>query len=340
MLLLPNYSEVTPQDVSLRTTLCGKISLDIPVLSSPMDTVTESRMLIALGRLGGLGIIHKNLSIDEQAAQLKEALDAGVQAAAAVGVGSDFELRVETLAKLHPTAICIDSAHGHTKNILQCTRHIKERHPSIPLIVGNVVTYEGASALFEVGADSVKVGVGPGSICTTRIMSGVGMPQLSAIFECSKAAKEYGRTIIADGGIRHGGDIVKALAAGASAVMMGSILAGTEESAGELIEIDGKQYKTYRGMGSLKSMARGSATRYGQSSQPRTSQKLVPEGVEGFIPYAGSVENVLFQLLGGLRAGCGYLGASTIELLQQKARFISISTAAVKESHPHTILLK
>lgn len=314
--------------------------MEIPVLSAPMDTVTESKMLIALGRLGGLGILHRNLSIEDQAAQLKEALDAGVKAAAAVGFGPDFESRVRTLAKLHPTALCIDSAHGHTKNILECTRYIKEHYPEIPLIVGNVVTYEGASALFQAGADSVKVGVGPGSICTTRIMSGVGMPQLSAIFECAKAAREFERTIIADGGIRNGGDVVKALAAGASAVMMGSFLAGAEESAGELIEIENKRYKVYRGMGSLRSMMRGSAARYGQSNLQKSPEKLVPEGVEGLIPYAGEVENLLYQLLGGLRAGCGYLGASDIDMLQQKARFVSISAAAVKESHPHTIVIK
>lgn len=340
VLLLPNYSEVTPQDVSLRTTLTEGLSLDIPVLSAPMDTVTESRLLIALGRLGGLGVLHRNLTIAQQAEHLKIALDAGVKAAAAVGFGADFEERVAALALLNPTAICIDSAHGHTKNILQSTRYIHEHYPHIPLIAGNVATYEGAKALFEAGAHVVKVGMGSGSICTTRIMSGVGVPQLSAIAECARAAREFQRTIIADGGLRNSGDIVKAIAAGASAVMMGSLLAGTDESVGDTVEHEGKLYKSYRGMGSVKSMVEGSATRYGQSYTKGDQKKLVPEGVEGLIPSRGSLADWLHQILGGLRSGCGYLGARSIEELQENARFIRITSASMTESHPHTIVLK
>lgn len=340
VLLLPNYSEITPQDVKLDTELSAGISLNIPILSAPMDTLTESAMLIALGSLGGMGILHRNLSIDDQAGQLKIALDAGVKAAAAVGYGNDFENRVKALAKLNPTAICIDSAHAHTKNILQATRYIKLNYPHLSLIAGNVATYNGAKALFEAGADVVKVGMGSGSICTTRIMSGVGVPELSAIVECSLAAREFNRTIIADGGLRNSGDIVKALAAGASAVMLGSLLAGTNESVGDIIEHEGQQFKIYRGMGSVQSMIKGSATRYSQNYSPDETQKLVPEGVEGLVPSRGPLKEWLHQILGGLRSGCGYIGSANIQELQDKAQFIKITSASIVESHPHTIILK
>ena len=340
VLLLPNYSEITPKDVDLTTELAPGIGLQIPILSAPMDTVTESNMLIALGTLGGLGILHRNLSIDEQAKQLKIALDANVKAGAAVGFGADFENRVSTLAKLNPTTICIDSAHAHTKNILDAARHIKKHYPHIPLIAGNVATYEGAKALFEAGADVVKVGMGSGSICITRVMSGVGVPQLSAILECARAAREFNRCIISDGGIRTSGDVVKALAAGASAVMLGSLLAGTDESVGELVEIDNRLYKSYRGMGSVQSMTQGSATRYGQEYSKGDKKKLVPEGVEGLIAHRGALKEWLHQILGGLRSGCGYLGVANIRELQQKAQFVTISTAGMAESHPHTIVQK
>lgn len=339
VLLLPNYSEVTPPDVNVSANLSNQVSLDIPVLSSPMDTLTESNMLIALGKLGGLGIIHRNLSIEEQARQLKIALDAGVKAGAAVGYGHDFEERVKALAQHNPTVICIDSAHGHTKNIINATRFIKKHYPHIPVISGNVATYEGAKALFDAGADIVKVGMGSGSICTTRIMSGVGVPQLSAIFDCVKAARECGKSIIADGGLRNSGDIVKALAAGASAVMLGSLLAGTDESVGELIEYQNSKYKSYRGMGSVQAMAKGSATRYGQNYSHGEIQKLVPEGVEGLVPSKGPLKDCLHQILGGVRSACGYLGASNIVELQKKARFIKITQASMTESRPHTITL-
>jgi len=340
VLLLPCYSEVVPKDVRLNTSLSLGLNLDIPILSAPMDTVTEYNMLIALGNLGGMGVIHRNLSIESQAEQLKKALDFGVKAAAAVGVGSDFEGRVNTLAKLKPTAICIDSAHGHTKNILQAVKYIKQHHSTIPLIAGNVATYEGAKALFEAGVDIVKVGMGSGSICTTRIMSGVGVPQLSAINDCVRAAREFNRTIIADGGIRTSGDIVKAIAAGASAVMVGSLIAGTDESVGDLVEFEEKKYKVYRGMGSLHSMEKGSATRYGQDYNLGDEQKLVPEGVEGLLLSRGSLKNCLYQILGGLRSGCGYVGAQDIQSLQKNAKFITITSASNIESHPHTIFLK
>ncbi|MBA3238986.1 MAG: IMP dehydrogenase [Parachlamydiaceae bacterium] len=340
VLLLPKYSEITPQEVCLETVLFSDLTLKIPILSAPMDSLTESGMLLALGKLGGMGVLHRNLSIHEQASQLKIALDAGINASAAVGFGPDFEERVSTLAKLNPSAICIDSAHAHTKNILQATRFIKQHYPHLSLIAGNVATYEGAKALFEAGADLVKVGMGSGSICTTRIMSGVGVPALSAIVDCAKAAREFNRTLIADGGIRNSGDIVKAIAAGASAVMLGSLLAGTDESVGDIIEHDGHYYKAYRGMGSVHSMVNGSANRYGQNYTAGEAQNLVPEGVEGLIPSRGPLKEWVHQILGGIRSGCGYTGADSIKALQEKAQFITITTASFAESHPHTIVLK
>jgi IMP dehydrogenase len=337
VLLLPNYSEVMPLETDISTCLCEGLSLQIPILSAPMDTVTEVDMLVALGTLGGLGIVHRNLSIDDQVGQLENALKQNVKAGAAVGIGSDFVMRVSALAALNPTILCIDSAHGHTKNVIDGVRYIKDNFPHIPLIAGNVATYEGAKALFDAGADVVKVGMGPGSICTTRIMSGMGVPQLTAVMEGARAARECHKHIIADGGIKTSGDIVKALAAGASTVMLGSMLAATDVSPGELIDIDGKAFKTYRGMGSLKSMQKGSAARYGQVANVGKPSKLVPEGVEGLIPYRGTLEQHLHQQLGGLRAGLAYLGATNIQELQAKARFIRITSAGRAESHPHSI---
>lgn len=339
VLLLPNYSEITPPEVILKSLISNNLYIDIPIISAPMDTVSEAAMLIAIGNLGGFGILHRNLSIDEQTQQLQQALNAGVKAGAAVGVGPDLLPRVKALAACSPTALCIDSAHGHTKNVIDAIRTIKSICPHLPLIAGNVATYEGAKALFDAGADTVKVGMGPGSICTTRIMSGMGAPQLSALIEAARAAHECGKHIIADGGIRTSGDIVKALAAGASTVMLGSLLAGTEEAPGEIIEFNNTKYKAYRGMGSVKAMSKGSAARYGQEYKEGETAKLVPEGVEGLIPYRGSVEHHLHQLLGGLRSGLAYLGAQNLQELNEKARFIRISPASMVESHPHTITL-
>lgn len=338
VLLLPNYSDVTPPETVLETELCKGLTLRIPIISAPMDTVTEEAMLISIGRLGGLGILHRNMSVEEQARQLASAVSLHVVAGAAVGVGNDLSERVERLASSSASVICLDSAHGHTKHVIEAVRKIKARFPDIPLIAGNIATYEGARDLFEAGADIVKVGMGPGSICTTRIMSGMGVPQLSAIHEAARAAKLYGRTIIADGGIRSSGDMVKALAAGASAVMLGSLLAGTDEAAGETRVVSGTKMKTYRGMGSTSSMARGSAARYGQVLEIGSLKKLVPEGVEGAVRATGPLEDHLHQLLGGLRSGLAYLGARNILELQEKARFIPISRAALSESHPHSIL--
>lgn len=339
VLLLPNYSEIMPAEACVDASLCPTIELKMPILAAPMDTVTEGAMLVAIGQEGGLGLIHRNLTIAEQSAQLAAALALTSQAGAAVGVGSDLAERTSELVRSGVTLLCVDSAHGHTKNVMDAIAFIKKAYPHVPLMAGNIATYEGARALFEAGVDIVKVGMGPGSICTTRIMSGMGVPQLSALAEASRAAQEFGRTVIADGGIKASGDIVKALAAGASAVMLGSLLAGTEESPGQLVEMNGKSFKTYRGMGSVAAMAQGSAARYGQSCK-EGNHKLVPEGVEGYVPYRGRLEDHLRQLIGGVRSGMAYLGARTIAELQEKARFIRISPASMLESHPHSILTK
>lgn len=339
VLLLPNYSEVTPSKTDLTTKLTNKISLGIPIVASPMDTVCESTMAIALGNLGGYGIIHRNLPIEGQANQLKEAQKAGVKAGAAVGVGADFADRVAALVKTGATEICVDSAHGHTRHVIEATKLIKKKYPNVQVISGNVATYDGAKALFLAGADAVKVGMGPGSICTTRVISGMGVPQLTAVAEAVRAAKEFKRHIIADGGVRASGDIVKALAIGASAVMLGSLLAGCDEAPGEVVQLNDKLYKTYRGMGSIAAMKHGSATRYGQKWEKGKTKQLIAEGVEGLVAHRGPLEEHIHQLIGGIRAGMGYLGAATIGELQKKARFIKITNASLIESHPHSLIV-
>ncbi|KKU87328.1 MAG: IMG dehydrogenase/GMP reductase family protein [Candidatus Beckwithbacteria bacterium GW2011_GWC2_47_9] len=326
VLLLPNYSEVTPS----RTDLEDKI----PIIASPMDTVCEKEMALALGKLGGYGIIHRNLPIVKQADQIAWVLKQKVNCGAAVGVGPDFEERVKALINAGAKEICVDSAHGHTKHVIEAIRRIKTFHPGVEIIAGNVATYEGAKDLFNAGADVVKVGMGPGSICTTRIMSGMGVPQLTAVIDCVRAAKKYKKKIIADGGIKTSGDIVKALAAGADSVMLGSLLAGTDEAPGKLVTIKGKKFKTYRGMGSSAAMKLGSASRYGQE---KAAKKFVSEGVEGLVEYQGKLAEVVFQLIGGLRSGMAYLGAKNLRELKQKAKFIQISPAAWAESKPHSL---
>lgn len=337
VLLLPNYSEVTPSKTDVATRLTDKISLKLPIIASPMDTVCESPMAIALGKLGGLGIIHRNLPITTQATQIAEVKTAGVLAAGSVGTGTDLEERVEALVTAGADIICLDSAHGHTKHVIEAIELIKSKYPEITLIAGNVATYEGARDLFAAGADSVRVGMGPGSICTTRVMSGMGVPQLTAVIEGVRAAKETGKTIIADGGIRMSGDITKALAAGATTIMLGSLLAGTDEAPGEVTEINGKMYKNYRGMGSIGAMSKGSATRYGQ--QGKQEKDMVAEGVEGLINYRGPLTDHINQLIGGLRAGMAYLGAANLEELSQKAKFIKITQSSLIESHPHSLVI-
>ncbi len=339
VLLTPNYSEVTPSKTDVSSSLTNSIQLKIPIVASPMDTVCEDRMAIAIAKLGGYGIIHRNLSIEEQAKQLKKVMEKGHEAGVAVGIGSDFEKRIKSLAKCGANEICIDSSHGHTKHVIDGVKHIKKNYPKIEIIAGNVATYEGARDLFKAGAAAVKVGMGPGSICTTRIMSGMGVPQLTAVIEGVRAADQFGGCIIADGGIKNSGDIAKALAAGASTVMLGSLLAKTDKSPGEILDINGRKYKSYRGMGSIKAMKNGSAERYGQDVAS-DEKKFVPEGVDALVEYVGTLEDHIYQLVGGLKSSLAYLGAKNLAEFRKKANFVRITSAGWQESKPHSIYLK
>jgi IMP dehydrogenase len=305
-----------------------------------MDTVTEARMAIEIGRLGGFGIIHRNFSIGDQIEQVKLAQKARVQFGAAVGPGTGFEEKVDALVKAGVKCLCVETANAFTGLGIKATKYIADKYPAIELISGNVATYEGAKALFEAGADALRVGMGPGSICTTRVMSGMGVPQLSAVVECARAAREAGKRVIADGGIKTSGDIVKALAGGASTVMLGSLLAGTAEAPGTVVQIDGKLYKSYRGMGSVAAMKMGSASRYGQKWSPGKTKDLVPEGVEGLVEDRGKLQDHLHQLVGGLKAGMSYLGAGTLDELYESARFIKITGSGLYESRPHSIVME
>ena len=458
VLLVPQFSSVIPNDVNLATNLTKKIRLNIPLMSAGMDTVTEHRMAIAMARQGGIGVIHKNMSIQQQAEEvdkvkrsefgvisdpfslspehtladadklmakfrisgvpitengklvgiitnrdlkfetdyskkIKESMTSEnlitaregitleeakeilgrarkeklpivdenfnlkglitikdiekqikypnaakdsqgrLRCAAAVGVTPDITDRVDELVKAKVDAIVIDTAHGHSENVLKTFKMIKEKNPDLDVIAGIVATKSGTKAMIDMGVDAVKIGIGPGSICTTRIVAGIGVPQITAVMEAYDAAREAGIPVIADGGIKYSGDITKALAAGANVCMMGSLFAGTDEAPGEFEIYQGRKYKVYRGMGSIAAMENGSKDRYFQAN----AKKLVPEGVEGRVAYKGSIEDTVFQLLGGLRAGMGYCGAATIEELHDKAEFVKISAASLRESHPHDI---
>ncbi len=460
VLLIPAESNVLPADIDLHTRLTRKITLNIPVVSAAMDTVTESRMAIALAREGGLGIIHKNMSIGAQAEQvdmvkrsengvitnpfflgpghtlaeadelmakyrisgvpicdngkligiitnrdmkfetdmsqlidnvmtkdnlvtapegttLQEAREilrrhkieklpivdsenhlkglitikdidkaqvypnsardekGRLMVGAAIGATADVLDRVAALVEAGADVLCLDSAHGHSQNILNTVKRIKSLYPDVQLIAGNVATAEGTRALIEAGADCVKIGIGPGSICTTRVVAGIGVPQITAVYDAARVAAEYDVPIIADGGIKFSGDIAKAIAAGGNVVMLGSLLAGCEESPGDTEVYQGRQFKVYRGMGSLGAMACGSKDRYFQQN----NKKLVPEGVEGRVPYKGPVADTIYQMMGGLRAGMGYCGCATIDELRTKAQFTQITAAGLRESHPHDIYI-
>lgn len=458
VLLVPAASDVLPHEVELGTQLTETIHLNIPMISSGMDTVTESKMAIAMARQGGLGVIHKNMTIEEQAGEVdkvkrsehgiivdpiylspqnllseaenlmskyaisgipitehgklvgiitnrdmrfesdlskmigdcmtrehlvtapvgtsletaKELLrqhrieklplvdsqgmlkglitikdiekatkypnsakdsDGRLLVGAAVGVSKDLYDRMDALVAANVDVIIVDTAHGHSAGVLRTLKDIKAAYPHMPVIAGNVATASGTEALIEVGADAVKVGIGPGSICTTRIIAGIGVPQITAVYEAAKIGRRYGVPIIADGGIKYSGDIAKAIAAGANCVMMGNILAGTEESPGETVIYQGRSYKVYRGMGSLGAMKLGSKDRYFQSE----AKKLVPEGIEGRVPYKGTLADTIFQMVGGLRASMGYCGCHTIEEMIENTQFIQITAAGLKESHPHDV---
>ena len=338
VLLLPDASDVVPSEVDTKTQLTRGIQLDIPLISSAMDTVTESTMAIAMAKAGGIGIIHRNLAIDEQVTHVKLVKGANLLVGAAVGVGDDGFERAQALIEIGVDVIVVDTAHGHHRAVLDAITKIKKHYPDQEIIGGNVATRSGAQALINAGADAVKVGVGPGSICTTRVVAGVGVPQITAIMEAAKACKKADIPLIADGGLQYSGDIAKAIVSGADTVMLGSLLAGCEESPGELVEIDGRKFKTYRGMGSLGAMqARSySKDRYFQDDVLR-EDKLVPEGVEGRVPYRGTVASVVHQLIGGLRASMGYVGAGTVPELKEKGKFVRITAAGLRESHPHDI---
>jgi len=336
VLLIPAWSEVLPREVSLKTHFTRKIQLNIPIASAAMDTVTEAPMATALAKEGGIGVIHKNMSIGAQAEQVGKVHAQGLMVAAALGITPDVVERAIAVANAGANALVLDSAHGHSLGVVKALAKIKKALPELEVIVGNVATADGTKCLIDNGADAVKVGIGPGSICTTRVVAGVGVPQLSAIFECAEAAKGSGVPIIGDGGLRYSGDIVKALAAGADCVMCGSLLAGTEEAPGEIFEDfkNGKKFKIYRGMGSIDAMEAGSRDRYFQTG----AMKLVPEGIVGRVPFKGSVGNVLYQLLGGLRSGMGYCGVNNIEGLRS-VKFMRITANGVIENHPHDLTI-
>ena len=353
VLLIPAESHVLPNEVDLHTQLAPNLKLNIPIISAGMDTVTEGAMAIAIALQGGLGVIHKNMSITAQAGEVanvknvvvpsnitKAAVDDNnhLLVAAAIGVTSDTFERAEALIEKGADAIVIDTAHGHSAGVLRKVKEIREHFPHVTLIAGNIATGYAARALLDSGVDIVKVGIGPGSICTTRVIAGVGVPQITAIYDAATAAREYHKPIIADGGMKYSGDVVKALAAGGNAVMLGSMLSGTTEAPGEVFESDGQKYKTYRGMGSVGAMAQahGSSDRYFQGGV-NEANKLVPEGVEARVEYKGDVSDIIFQIIGGLRSGMGYVGAATIADLRENAQFVKITNAGLRESHPHDV---
>ena len=373
VLLLPGYSDFSRADIDLSTHLTRRVKLSLPLVSAPMDTVTESELAVALAKLGGIGIIHRNLSIEEQASEVRKVKDhpstrfaarrAGsgqkkLLVGAAVGANKGFEARVEALVKSGVDVIVVDSAHGFSKGVIDAVRFIKKNYPKVQVIGGNVATFDGAKALIDAGVDGLRVGMGPGAICTTRVISGMGMPQITAIIETSKAAKKAGIPVIADGGIKYSGDIVKALAAGASTVMMGSFFASSIESPGKIVKLnydqvphrfknffnDSKEtisFKEYRGMGSVAAMQKGAEIKgegefHGKNYKDRV---LVAEGVEGLVPIKGTVKELVDQAVGGIKSGFYYTGAKTIQELWKKAKFIQITQASLAESHPHSIII-
>ena len=343
VLLLPDASDVVPSEVDTRTQLTRSIYLDIPLVSSAMDTVTESAMAIAMAKAGGIGIIHRNLAVEEQVTHVKLVKGADLLVGAAVGVGDDGFERAQALIDVDVDVIVVDTAHGHHRAVLEAIAKIKKHYPKQEIIGGNIATRAGAQALINAGADAVKVGVGPGSICTTRVVAGVGVPQVTAIMEAAKACKKADIPLIADGGLQFSGDIAKAIVAGADTVMLGSLLAGCEESPGELVELDGRKFKAYRGMGSLSAMqSRGAKKSYSKDRYMQddvlAEDKLVPEGIEGKVAYRGPASDVVHQLVGGLRSGMGYAGAENIAALQKRGRLIQITSAGLQESHPHDVL--
>ena len=336
VLLLPRYSSILPSKTNISLDLTKKISLKVPFFSSAMDTVTESKMAIAIAKEGGIGIIHRNFNINNQSKEVKKVKNKKLIVGAAVGTNEDDIDRARSLVSNGVDLIVIDTAHGHSKKVLTTLSKIKKVTKKIPICVGNIATGEAAKKLYNAGADIIKVGIGPGSICTTRMVSGIGVPQISAIIEVKKALNKKNIKIISDGGIKFSGDIAKALAAGADAIMMGSIFAGTEESPGIKFKVKGKFFKKYRGMGSIGAMSAGSANRYFQKNF-KDKSKFVPEGVEGRVEYKGKVSKIIYQLQGGLRSSMGYIGAKNLKEINKKAKFIKITKAGFYESMVHSV---
>jgi IMP dehydrogenase len=358
VLLIPGYSDFSRADINLSTQLTKKIKLAAPFVSAPMDTVTDSKLALALAEQGGIGIIHRNLTIEEQANQVAEVVMRNHMVGAAIGANTGFEERAKALVKAGVSVIVVDSAHGNTKPIIDTIKYCKKNFPELQIIAGNIATKEGAENLINAGADALRVGMGPGAICTTRIISGMGVPQLTAIIETFSVAKKHNIPVIADGGIKYSGDMVKAFAAGASTVMMGSYFAGALESPGEVHELTPEQvpsrfksslskkqktysFKEYRGMGSVAAMQEGAKIKsedefHGKSYKDRV---LVAEGVESLTPIKGTAKDIVEQAVGGIRSGMYYVGVKTIKELQEKGRFMQITQASLTESHPHDILI-
>jgi IMP dehydrogenase len=336
VLLLPRYSSVLPSKTNIYLELTKNISLKVPFLSSAMDTVTESKMAIAIAKEGGIGVIHRNLNVNDQSQEVKKVKNKRLIVGAAIGTNKDDLDRARSLLINGVDLIVIDTAHGHSEKVLKTLSKLKKIVKEVPICVGNIATGEAAKRLYNSGADIIKVGIGPGSICTTRMVAGIGVPQISAIMEVKKALSKKSVKIISDGGIKFSGDIAKALAAGADAIMMGSIFAGTEESPGKKFKVKGKLFKEYRGMGSIGAMSAGSANRYFQKNF-KDKSKFVPEGVEGRVQYKGKVSKIIYQLQGGLRSSMGYIGAKNLEEINKKAKFIKITKAGFYESMVHSV---
>ncbi|MEK7450398.1 MAG: IMP dehydrogenase [Patescibacteria group bacterium] len=357
VLLLPSYSDFTRAEIDLSANFTRKIKLSIPLVSAPMDTVTESKLAIALASMGGIGIIHRNLTVEDQVKEVKIVKSKKLLVGAAIA-GKNFEERAKALVNAQVDVVVVDSAHGFTKTIIEAVKLLKKTYPKLEVIAGNVATYDGAMGLIKAGADGLRVGMGPGAICTTRIISGMGVPQITAIMETSRIAKKFEVPVIADGGIKYSGDIVKALAAGASTVMMGSFFASALEAPGKIVELSEKQvprrfrsvfktaknkymFKEYRGMGSVGAMEKGTKIKSEEEFHGKDygDRILVAEGVEGLVPIKGTVNEIVGQVLGGIRSGMCYVGAINIKELWKKTRFIRITQASLIESHPHDILI-
>ena len=335
--LAPNYSEILPSEADTTVSLTNNLKLKIPLLSSAMDTVTESKMAIAIAKAGGIGVIHRNLDIKTQVSEIRKVKKYSLKVGAAVGASEKEFIRAKEIINEGVDLIVVDTAHGHTKKVGEIIKYIKKsKNNKIALCAGNIATPEAAKFLIKLGVDIIKVGIGPGSICTTRLVAGIGVPQLSAILSVRNGIKNKKVKIISDGGIKYSGDLAKAFAAGADAVMIGSLFAGTNETPGKLIKKNGKLFKSFRGMGSVGAMNKGSADRYFQKKQKDMS-KYVPEGVEGFVKYKGDVGSIIYKLVGGLKSSMGYLGSKNIIGLRNKPHFVKITKAGFYESMVHNV---